>query len=51
MTTQDREPVDDVVWPLARAAAPAATPADRVGDLSGKTVGGARVRAARQQEG
>ncbi len=39
MTTQDREPVYDVVWPLAPAAAPAATLADRVGDLSGKTVG------------
>jgi hypothetical protein len=39
MTTQDREPVYEVVWPLAPAAAPAATLADRVGDLSGKTVG------------
>ena len=25
MTTQDREPIYDVVWPLAPAAAPAAT--------------------------
>jgi hypothetical protein len=39
MTTPDREPVYDVVWPLAPAAAPEATLADRVGDLSGKTVG------------
>ena len=35
MTTPDREPVYEVVWPLAPAAAPAATLADRVGDLSG----------------
>lgn len=39
MTNPEHEPVYDVVWPLAPSAAPAATLAARLPDLSGKTVG------------
>jgi len=39
MTNSEREPVYDVVWPLSPSAAPAASLAARVTDLSGKTVG------------
>ncbi len=39
MTTSDREPVYEVVWPLAPSAAPTAAMASRGADLNGKTVG------------
>jgi hypothetical protein len=55
MTIDNREPVYDVVWPLAPAAAPVATLADHVGDLSGKIVGqlyiNNHIQGACQQEG
>ncbi|MBI4247555.1 MAG: hypothetical protein HY614_10265 [Candidatus Rokubacteria bacterium] len=39
MTTPGREPVYDVVWPLAPSAAAPAALAARSRDLAGKTVG------------
>jgi len=39
MTTSNREPVYEVVWPLAPSAAAFAPLASRAPDLSGKTVG------------
>jgi len=39
MTTADREPVYEVVWPLAPSAAAPTALASRSPDLAGKTIG------------